>query len=272
IAVNEAGETIGLIESSSANEVRLIPVAAVRRAVERIHLKLESKPQPWLGARGEAVAATSLEQLMFVGWKSGEANKLLSQRLGIVLTSVPPQTPAWSANLRVGDVVTRVNTGEVKSAEDFSTLLKFYAKGSAPLRFTILRPDRTAPRVVSVKLSESLNPVLAMEAAESLAARTQSTDPFLARGLETLAITPKFASHLQAQGGLLVIFVHPESAAARAGLQPGDVIESLDGKLLNEANLPTGSLPEQVSLSIIRSGKKLEVKLLSESSSQNRLR
>ncbi len=272
IAINEAGETIGLIESSGANEVRLIPVAALRRAVERIHLKLESKPQPWLGARGEAVAATSLEQLMFVGWKSDEANKLLNQRLGIVLTSVPPQTPAWSANLRVGDVVTRVNTGEVKSAEDFSTLLKFYAKGSAPVRFTILRPDRVAPRVVSVKLRESLNPVLAMEAAESLAARTQSADPLLARGLETLAITPKFASRLQAQGGLLIIFVHPESAAARAGLQPGDVIESLDGKLLSEANPPTGSLPQQVSLSIIRGGKKLEVKLLAEPSGQNRPR
>jgi S1-C subfamily serine protease len=263
IALNQAGETIGIIESSSASEVYLLPVAAVRRAVMRIRLRLENKtPQPWLGARGTALAAVSPEQLVNVGWKRAEAFKLMGQGTGVLLTSVPPQTPAWFANLRAGDVVTRVNTGEVKSAEDFSTLLKA-AGSTAPVSFTVLAPDRPTPRVVNVKLSESLNPVLEMEAAEERAARLSSTDPFVARGLETLAITPKLAAHLKASGGLLIVFVHPESAASRAGLLAGDVIEAVNGRSLTENSQPA-SLPSKATLNVVRNGQKLEVVLVTD--------
>ncbi len=260
IALNEAGETIGIIESSGANEAYLIPVAAVRRAVERIRLRLENKtPQPWLGARGSSVFGASLEQLMFVGWERNDAFNLLNQKAGVVLTSVPPQTPAWFAKLRVGDVVTRVNAGEVKSAEDFSSLLK-EAGGRAPVRFTVMRPDNPAPQILTVKLRESLNPVLEMEAAEARAARLQSRDPLVARGLETLALTPKLAQRLNARGGYVVTFVHPESDAARAGLIAGDVIESVDGKPLTESTLPA-TLPAKISLNVIRNRQRLELKL-----------
>ncbi len=263
IALNQAGETIGIIESSSASEAYLIPVAAVRRAVSRIRSRLENKaPQPWLGARGAAVAAVSPEQLVNVGWKRAQAFKLLGQGTGVLLTSVPPQTPAWFANLRAGDVVTRVNAGDVRSAEDFSSLLK--AAGSAtPVSFTVITPDRPTPRIVNVKLSESLNPVLEMEAAEERAARLSSTDPLVARGLETLAITPKLAAYLKASGGLLVVFVHPESAASRAGLLAGDVIEAVNGKPLAENNPPL-SLSMKAKLSVVRNGQRLEVVLLTD--------
>lgn len=262
IALNDAGETIGIVESSSASEARLIPVAAVRRAVTRIRARLENKtPQPWLGARGAALAGVSTEQLVNVGWKPAEAFKLMGQRTGVVLTSVPPQTPAWLANLRVGDVVTRVGAGEVRSADDFSSLLKL--AGSQPVRFTVLAPNRPTPRVVTVKLSQSLNPVLEMEAAEERAARLASTDPLVARGLETFAITMKFATHLKARGGLLVVFVHPESAAARAGLLAGDVIESINGQLITESN-PPAALPMKATLSVVRNGQQMEVNLLTD--------
>lgn len=263
IVLNQAGETIGIVESSSAGEAYLIPVAAVRRAVSRIRSRLENKvPQPWLGARGAAVAAVSPEQLVNVGWKRAAAFKLLGQGTGVLLTSVPPQTPAWFANLRAGDVVTRVNAGDVRSAEDFSSLLKA-AGSAASVSFTVIAPDSPTPRVVNVKLSESLNPVLEMEAAEERAARLSSTDPLVARGLETLAITPKLAAHLKASGGLLVVFVHPESAAARAGLLAGDVIEAVNGKPLAENN-PSLTLSMKATLSVVRNGQKLEVTLLTD--------
>ncbi|MBV9957674.1 MAG: PDZ domain-containing protein, partial [Acidobacteria bacterium] len=213
-----------------------------------------------LGARGAALAGVSPEQLVGVGWKLSEAYKLTGQGTGVVLTSVPPQTPAWFANLRAGDVVTRVNAGVVRSAEDFSSLLREAGGTKAPVRFTVVGPRSLKPRIVTVKLSESLNPVLEMEAAEERAARLTSADPLVARGLETLAITPKLAAHLKSSGGLLVVFVHPESAAARAGLLAGDVIEAIDGQSLTEGN-PPASLPAKAVLNIVRNGQKMEVDL-----------
>ena len=49
--------------------------------------------------------------------------ELFEKQIGILLTSVLPGTPAAAAKLRAGDVIVRVNQDEVKSAEEFSTLL-----------------------------------------------------------------------------------------------------------------------------------------------------
>jgi S1-C subfamily serine protease len=259
IALNDAGETVGMVESSGTNEAYLIPIAAIHRAVNRIRLRLDRKPQPWLGARGSSLAGTSIEQLMTVGWRRTEANRLLNQRVGVVLTSVPPQTPAALGKLRVGDVVTRVNSGEVKGAEDFSSLLK-QAGGRSPVRFTVVRPESRTPRVFTVRLRESLYPVLEMEAAESRAARLVSRDPFVVRGLEALWISPQVAERFNVKSGLVVTFVHPESDASLAGLIAGDVIETIDGRELSETDVPT-VLPSRALLGIVRNREKLKIEL-----------
>lgn len=268
IAVNDAGETIGLIESNTENEAEVIPVTGVRRAVERIRQGLLNQPRPWLGARGNSIAAVTREQLEVAGWQPSKAANLMARQIGVVLTSVPTQTPAWFANLRAGDVVMRVNGGEIRSAEEFSTLLTL-AGGKLPARFTIIRPNRTMPQVVSVKLELSLNPVLEMEAAEERAARLASADPLVARGMETLPITPELASRLGVRGGVFVVFVHPTSAASLAGLHAGDIIESINSKLLSESSLPV-SLPKLVSVDVIRNGQRLTFQIKSELSEPNR--
>lgn len=268
IAVNDAGETIGIIEASNGNVAEVIPVAGVRRAVERIRQGLQSQPRPWLGARGSSIAAVSREQLEIAGWKPAKAANLMARQIGVVLTSVAPQTPAWFANLRAGDVVVRVNGGEVRSAEEFSSLLTA-AGGKAPVRFTVIRPNRTMPHVVSVTLDVSLNPVLEMEAAEESAARLASSDPLVARGMETLPITEELAIRLKVRGGRFVVFVHPASAASRAGMLAGDIIESINGKLLAGNNLPV-SLPNNIALDVVRNGQKLALQIETEMSAPTR--
>ncbi len=52
-------------------------------------------------------------------------------------------------------------------------------------------------------------------------------------GLETMALSRKSAMQLGAQGGLVVVSVKPKSAAERAGLKEGDVIESIDGRTIH---------------------------------------
>jgi S1-C subfamily serine protease len=268
VAVNDAGETIGLVEASNGEDAQIIPVAAVRRAVERIRLGLEKKPRAWLGARGASIATLSIEQLEFVGWKRDEASDLIAKQPGVLLTEVPPETPASVANLRVGDVVTRINGGRVASAEEFSTLLT-KANGNSPVRFTLLRPNRSGPQVVSVKLHMTLDPVLEMEAAEQRALRMTSPDPLVVRGIETLPITSELATRLKARGGIVVVFLHPGTAASVSGLRPGDVIESINGRLIANEAL-TGTLPDEITLNIVRNGQPITLQVLSSTKTLSR--
>jgi Do/DeqQ family serine protease len=81
-------------------------------------------------------------------------------------------------------------------------------------------------------------------------------------GLQTQDITPRIAKALglASPGGVLVTQVAPGSAAEHAGLQPGDVLNALNGKPLRNAGelrnqeglLPLGST---VKLSVLRDGK-----------------
>ena len=54
----------------------------------------------------------------------------------------------------------------------------------------------------------------------------------ITQGIETIGLRPGFAARLGANSGLLVVYVDPSSAAFEAGLLPGDVIESINGKSL----------------------------------------
>lgn len=257
VALNEAGETIGIVEASTADEARLIPMAIVRRAAERVLARRGSVPQPWLGVRGQAVAATPMAQFLARGWTENEAALLRAKQFGILLTAVAPNTPAALAKLRSGDVIVKLNEALVKSQEDFSFMLKEAGIG-ATVNFTVLRGEQLKsvpaivqpptpaplvgkplepikPLVVSVKLSESLNPVRSTWEAQARS-YSFSTDPLNAAGVESIPLTPKAAARLGASGGLLVVFVEQESAAARAGLRIFDIIEAVNGQPLSSSN------------------------------------
>jgi S1-C subfamily serine protease len=298
VVLNDAGETIGIVETSDdAGKASLIPAAAVRRAANRVFTKQASVPRPWLGVRGEAVATFPLEKFFSVGWTEVEVAKLKESYQGLLLTAVAPGTPAALADLRPGDVIVRVNDFDVKSAEDFSFFLN-EAGGGATVNFTFFRgqtpkpptlfapampqspmaapvpPSPMSPKAfpqlkpleVSVKMGEALNPARSMRLAESLGMGAPALNrlPPITRGLETVALSPKAAAHLGARGGVLVVFVDPESAAARAGVRVFDVIESVEGKPLGRtswtASLPAGD-PQRLMLGVVREREKLEIKI-----------
>ncbi|HEY0385834.1 MAG TPA: S1C family serine protease, partial [Pyrinomonadaceae bacterium] len=118
IALNDAGETIGLVLTNSTDSARVMPISLVRRAASRVLARRGNVPQPWLGVRGQAVAVTPLAQFLARGWSEQEAALLQAKQGGILLTAVAPNTPAAFANLRSGDVIVKLNEDEVKSAED----------------------------------------------------------------------------------------------------------------------------------------------------------
>ncbi|MDQ6651402.1 MAG: PDZ domain-containing protein, partial [Acidobacteriota bacterium] len=118
IAVNDSGETLGIVDAVENAEATIVPLALVRSAAKRVIERQASVPRPWLGIRGEPIRAVSLERILRGGWQLDRARALAEKRQGILLTSIAPESPAAFAHLKPGDVILRVNNGEVRNADD----------------------------------------------------------------------------------------------------------------------------------------------------------
>lgn len=276
VAVNEAGETVGIVDSVEDGEASVVPSAIIRTAAKRILDRQASVPRPWLGVRGAPVGTLELDQFLLKGWEREGARSLAEARRGIMLTSVAPGSPAAIAALRPGDVILSVNQEDVRSADDFSWLLEEVEPGRS-VNFTILRPGKTAPEGVEITLSESPDPFFEWRTLEGPAGNLLSPDasnsftrPFvksfprslIAQGIETIALKPQVAVRFGANEGLLVIYVQPSTSAYKAGLRPGDLIEAIDGTLISATSEPVSPLSKPVasySFSVVRNKEKLVI-------------
>ena len=231
IALNEAGETIGIIDSVEGTEATIVPVALVRSAVKRVIARQASVPRPWLGIHGEPVRSLSFERMLGVGWEPERARELAEKREGILLTSVAPGSPAAFGRLSPGDVILCVNKEAIRNAEDFSSLLQEAEPGSS-VHFDVARMGKLASEAFDIKLSESPDPLFGLRMFEAQAPKDMETGSLMSQGIEAIAIRPKVALRFGATGGLLVVYVQPATPAFKAGLLPGDVIEAIDGERL----------------------------------------
>jgi serine protease Do len=135
---------------------------------------------------------------------------------------VAPGSAAERAGVKQGDVIEAFNGQQV---HDFNTLRNRVAAAGpgSTADLTIVRDG--VEKHLSVKLDEA-NP-------ENVARRgdgePDSTDK-AALGVSVAPITPELASRLGTKGaqGLVVENVDPDSRAAEAGIQAGDVIESVN--------------------------------------------
>ncbi len=251
VATNESGTLLGIAEQAGADEIRLIPAETIKGAAARVLARRATVPQPWLGARGDAVALAPLELFMSSGWPQKEAQALASKRQGVLLTAVAPGTPAAVADLRAGDVVARISEQEVRGVEDFSFILK-QAGGGSTVNFTVLRPQMNAPLDVIVRLSESLKPARATAEAEARAleiiARAQASK---AREMLTAARAAAIEARLSgiearileaeaqvAEAAARV--VEAEAREAQATARVDDVRATAQGEVFVKPLLPLG--------------------------------
>jgi serine protease Do len=243
VVINDAGETVGIVDAVDSNEATVMPSALIRNAVKRVLKRQSSVPRPWLGISGEPVEGLELEQILVRGWQREGAKSLTEARRGIMLTSVAPGSPAAVAALRSGDVILSVNQEVIKSADDLSWWLEEVEPGVA-VQFTVARPNKPAPEAVELTLSEFPNQFYRLKwpevhspkattRVEQLLPRAVSgsliSSSLMSQGIETIGLLPPVASQFGANGGLLVVYVYPATAAFKAGLRAGDVIETIDG-------------------------------------------
>ena len=86
-------------------------------------------------------------------------------------------------------------------------------------------------------------------------------------GIVVLAISPELRAHFGAPGdrGVLVDAVRPDSPAAHAGLQVGDVVTDVDGDATTDAHDVLEALSDRkkgdtVTISVMRDAKRVELK------------
>src|SRR6185295_19145068 len=87
VAINQPGDTIGIIDGLEGNEASILPIASIKRAAQRVLEQQACVPRPWLGVKGEAVAALKLDQFLSHGWEMQRAAALAGKHRGILLTS-----------------------------------------------------------------------------------------------------------------------------------------------------------------------------------------
>jgi serine protease Do len=258
VACDESGTTLGIVDMIEGNNARLLTADSIRAATRRVLDRQASVPRPLLGIRGEAVDLDARKALLNFGWDEKQFEKLIEKQVGILLTSVLPGTPAALAQLHPGDIIVRVDDKEVKGAEEFSAMLTKAGSGEE-VRFTVHRPKSTTPVSFDVKLGGAYQPNFEWQfEMPAIPRRPGGLKTF---GLEAIALSGKFATKWGGTG-LLIVSVEPESAAARAGLREGDVIESIDGRTVGRGAW-TFAFPfnrkEKHVLSVVREREKKQV-------------
>jgi len=156
---------------------------------------------------------------------------------GALISSVHPDSPAAKAKLEVGDVILAVNGTEIARSGDLPPLVGAMTPGSVA-DFKVWRKGES--RDIKVTVGDFSDGKLLG------ASDKQPASPGGRLGVAVRALTPEERHEAEVSGGLLV--EEATGAAARAGIQAGDVILALNGE-------PTNSVEKLRSL-VARAGKR----------------
>lgn len=171
-----------------------------------------------------------------IGVQIQEVNQALANSFGMprpqgaLISAVEPGSPAADAGLKSGDVVLSVNGRQIDQLAELSSRVAAIRPGETA-RLEIWRDGRSQD--VQVRVGELAEPQLAA-AAPDAAGNTAGL------GLTVRELAPEERARLKADGGVVV--QSSSGAAARAGIQPGDVILALN----NTPVISAGQLRELV--------------------------
>jgi serine protease Do len=205
--VNVDGEVIGIntaIFQQAQGIGFAIPVNRVRRVVEDLVRYGEVVPA-WLGLELQDLNPRLA------------AHFGLAEPRGALVAEVMEMSPAAEAGVKRGEVVLAVNERPVADVSDYAAALSILAVG---------QEARLAMLSGGVRRTVSITPrAFPLERAAELAWRRL--------GFAAGEMTPEAAARMRVRPGVAVVVtrVRPESAAARVGLQPGDLIRQVGESL-----------------------------------------
>jgi serine protease Do len=213
---NAAGEVIGInsqIYSQSGGYMGLsfaIPIDVATRVEQQLvaHGKV---------TRGRlGVTVQDVNQALAESFGLAKPN-------GALVSSVEPDGPAAKAGLKPGDVILGLNGSEISGSPDLPPRVAALSPGSTA-KLEIWRDH--GKREVDVKVGESKEDAVASAQGE------QQDQGKL--GLAVRPLTPEERKEAGVPGGVLVEGV--QGPAARAGIEPGDVVLALNGKQVSSVD------------------------------------
>lgn len=162
----------------------------------------------------------------YIGVYIQEMNQDLAKSFGLdkpqgaLVTKIEKDSPAAKAGLKAGDIIIAVNGQKVDSSIMLPRLVSVITPGKKA-QFTIIRDQKKQDVEVTIGVSKD--------------AKTKATGPAndVKLGVTARPLTDDEAAQLETNG-LLVTKV--EGLAASAGIRPGDVLVSANGKNLKDVD------------------------------------
>jgi serine protease Do len=203
---SQSGGSIGIGFAIPSNMVRQIVSAAVNGGEVK---------RPWFGASGQTVTSNIAAAMN------------LDRPGGVVLQEVYPSSPAASAGLQSGDVIRKIDGIEVLDPSALRYRVVLHPVGSKA-SVDYIRKGRPAQTTVTL--------VAAPETPPRDLTRLKGAHPLA--GAQVGNLSPALADELRLDimKGVVVTDVAQGSAAARIGLQAGDVILSINGREMASAD------------------------------------
>jgi serine protease Do len=215
--VNTRGELIGIntaiISNGGGGNQGIgfaIPITMARSVMEQI-LKTGKVTRGYLGVMIQEVTPDLAKAF---GLPSAE---------GALVGDVTPDSPGAKAGLQKGDVITSLNGQRISDYTDLRLRVSQSAPG-ASAKLEVLRNGQK--REVAVTLAEY--PEKTEAAAESKTGESPAME-----GVQVEALTSEITQQLSLPAGtrgVVITRVDPDSTAAEAGLERGDVIQEVNRK------------------------------------------
>lgn len=179
----------------------------------------------------------------------------MDNAIGALIADLDPEGPAAQGGLQAGDVILEVNGEEVERSSTLPRLIGRGAPGTE-VELTLMRDGE--------EITESVE-LGSWPDAEQPQAQANSNDQ-TRLGVMVAEIDEAMREQFNISGGVEVRQVEPDSVAANAGIQPGDVLVSIDHRSVSSSEelvsiveeLPTD---RAIPIRLFREGRSLFVAL-----------
>lgn len=181
----------------------------------------------------ESLIRTGKVERGYLGLVPGDLNPALARQFkvpdisGVLVQHVEPGSPAEKAGLKQGDVIRTYNGQSLDSASRFRALVAGTSPG-AVVTLGILRDGN----LLRLRVTLTEQPASLAEAGGVKRVPSEST----LRGISVQNLTPAIRDQLGLPPdtrGVVITDLDPSSPAALRGLQPGDVIQSINRRPVN---------------------------------------